>query len=77
MGNTCNTNTQSLYHVLVDFKKAVNRLWHLALWASMRLYNINANLIRTIECFYNKTTSTVYHDSNIGAWFRTICPPTS
>ena len=37
----------------------------------MRLYNINDNLIRTIECLYNKATSTVYHDNNIGECFRT------
>ena len=37
----------------------------------MRLYNINDNLIRTIECLYNKATSAVYHDNNIGEWFRT------
>ena len=60
---------QSLYHVFVDFKKAFDRVWHAALWAIMRLYNINGNLIRTIECLYNKATSTVYHDNNIGEWF--------
>ena len=37
----------------------------------MRLYNINDNLIRTIECLNNKATSTVYHDNSIGEWFRT------
>ena len=37
----------------------------------MRLYNINDNLIRTIECLYNKATSAVYHDNNIGECFRT------
>ena len=37
----------------------------------MRLYNINDNLIRTIECLYNKATSAVYHDNNTGEWFRT------
>ena len=35
----------------------------------MRLYNINENLIRTIECLYNKATSAVYHYNNIGEWF--------
>ena len=49
---------QSLYHVFVDFKKAFDRVWHAALWATMRLYNINDNLIRTIECLYNKATMT-------------------
>ena len=61
---------QSLYHVFVDFKKAFDRVWHAALWATMRLYNMNDNLIRTIECLYNKATSAVYHDNNIGEWFR-------
>ena len=59
---------QSLYHVLVDIKKAFDRVWHAALWATMRLYD---NLIRTIGCLYNKATSAVYHDNNIGEWYRT------
>ena len=62
---------QSLYHVFVDFKKAFDRVWHAALWATMRLYVINDNLIRAIECLYNKAISAVYHDNNIGEWFRT------
>ena len=33
---------QNLYHVFVDFK-VFNRVWHAALWATMTLYNINAN----------------------------------
>ena len=37
----------------------------------MRLYNINNNLIRTIERLYNKATSAVYRDNYIGKWFRT------
>ena len=57
---------QSLYHVFVDFKKAFDRVWHAALWATMRLYVINDNLIRAIECLYNKAISAVYHDNNIG-----------
>ena len=55
----------------MDFKKAFARVWQAALWATMRLYNINDNLIRTIECFYNKATSAVYHDNNVGEWFQT------
>ena len=62
---------QSLYHVFVDFKKTFNRFWHAALWATLRLHNINDNLIRTIECLYNKATSTVYHDNNVGECFQT------
>ena len=29
---------QDLYHVFVDFKKAFDRVWHAALWATIRLY---------------------------------------
>ena len=34
---------QNLYHVFVDFKKAFDRVWHAALWATMGLHNINVN----------------------------------
>ena len=40
---------QNLYHVFIDFKKAFDRVWHEALWATMRKYNINASIIRAIE----------------------------
>ena len=62
---------QNLYHVFVNFKKAFDRVRHVALWATTSLYNICDNLIRTIQCLYNKVTSAVYHDNNIGEWFRT------
>ena len=38
---------QNLYHVFIDFKKAFDRVWHEALWATMRKYNIN--ITRAIE----------------------------
>ena len=34
---------QNLYHVFIDFTKAFVRVWHEALWAAMRKYNISAN----------------------------------
>ena len=37
---------QDLYHVFVDFKKAFDRVWHAALWATMKKYNISTNLIQ-------------------------------
>ena len=55
---------QDLYHVFIDFKKAFDRVWHQALWATMKLYNINANLIKVIEQLYSKATSSVYHNNN-------------
>ena len=39
--------------------------------ATMRLYNINANLIQVIENLYNNAISAVYFNGDIGDWFRT------
>ena len=36
---------QDLYHVFIDFKKAFDKVLHAALWATMKKYNISANLI--------------------------------
>ena len=38
---------QDLYHVFIDFKKAFERVWHKALWATMMKYSISTNLILT------------------------------
>ena len=61
---------QDLYHVFIDFKKAFGRVWHAALWATIK-YNISANLIRVIKHFYGKATSAVLFNGSIGDWFRT------
>ena len=62
---------QDLYHVCIDFKKAIDRIWHSALWATMKKCNISTNLIQVIKKLYNKATSAVLFNSSIGAWFRT------
>ena len=62
---------QNLYHFFIDLKKAFDRVWHAALWATMRKYNIRANLVRTIEQLYDKATSAVQMNGSIGEWFRT------
>ena len=62
---------QNLYHVFIAFKKAFDRVWHAALWATMRKYNISANLVPTIEQLYDKATSAAQMNGSIGEWFRT------
>ena len=61
---------RDLYYVLVDFKKAFDRVWHAALRATMK-YNISTNLIRVIKNLYDKATSAVLFNSSTGDWFRT------
>ena len=62
---------QDLYYVLIDFKTAFDRVWHAALWATLKKYNISANLIQVIKNLYNKATSAVLFNSSIGDWLRT------
>ena len=39
---------RDLYHV-IDFMKAYDRVWHAALWVTMKEYNISTNLIQVIK----------------------------
>ena len=40
---------QDLYHVFIDYKKALDRVSHAALWATMKKDNISTNLIQVIK----------------------------
>ena len=40
---------QDLYHVFIGFKKAFDRVWHAALWATMKKDNIGTSLIQVIK----------------------------
>ena len=62
---------QDLYHVFIDFKKAFDRAWHAALWATIKKYNISTNLIRVIRNLHDKATGAVLFNSSIGDWFQT------
>ena len=62
---------QDLYHIFIDFKEAFDRVWHAALWATMKKYNISTSLIQVIKNFYNKATSAILFNSSIGDWCRT------
>ena len=62
---------QDLYHVFIDFKKAFDRVWHTALWATTKKYNISTNLIQVIKNLYNKASSAVLFNGAKGDWFRT------
>ena len=57
-----------LYHVFIDIKKAFDRVWHAALWATMKKYNISTNLIRVIKNLYDMATSAELFINSIGDW---------
>ena len=62
---------QDLYHVFTYFKEVFNRVWHAALWATMKKYNISTNLMQVIKNLYSKATSAVLFNNSRGDWFRT------
>ena len=55
---------QDFYHVFIDFK-IFHKVWHAALWATMKKYNH----IQVIKNLYNKATDAVLFNSSIGDWF--------
>ena len=38
-----------LNHIFIDFKKAFDRIWHAALWDTMKRFIINARLTKVIQ----------------------------
>lgn len=62
---------QDIFHVFIDFKKAFDRVWHGALWATMKMYNIGQKLIQTIKQLYDKASSAVLNQGLIGEMFHT------
>ena len=57
---------QDLYHVFIDIEKAFDGVWHAALWATMKMYNISTNLVQVIKTLSNKATSAVLLNGSIG-----------
>ena len=56
---------QDLYHVFKDFKKAFDMVWHRALWATLKQYNISTSLICVIRSLNDKAISAVLFNSSI------------
>ena len=68
----CLQHQQDLYHVVIDLKKAFDRVWHAALWATMMKKNkISTNLIQVTKNLYNTATSAVLFNNSIRDCFKT------
>ena len=65
------SSQQDLYHVFIDFRKVFDRVWHAALWATRKRFNISTDFFRDIKNLDNKATSAVLFNGSIGDWFRT------
>ena len=61
---------ENLYHVFIDFRKAVDSFWHAALWATMKKHTISISFIRAIKHLYGKATGAILFNGSKGDWFR-------
>ena len=57
--------------MFIDYKKTFDRVWHAALWETMKKYNIGKNLIKVMEQLYANTSRAVLINGSLGNWFRT------
>ena len=61
---------QGLHHAFIDFKKAFDRVWLAALWATFKNFSISANLIRVIKHLNDKATTVVLFKGSMRRdWF--------
>ena len=75
---------QNLYHVFIDFKKAFDRVWHEALWATMKKIQRKRKHHTSHLNLYDKAQSAVLFNGITEEWFRTtvgvrqgcLLPPT-
>ncbi|XP_063589590.1 uncharacterized protein LOC134766586 [Penaeus indicus] len=59
-----------VYHNCIDFKKAFGRVWHDALWHTVRKYNIGKGMTELIQNLYGKARTTVLVGNTYSDWFK-------
>ncbi|KAL8619196.1 hypothetical protein ACOMHN_049978 [Nucella lapillus] len=55
-----------LFHNVIDFKKAFDRVWHDGLWQVMRNYNIDSNIMDVIKALFDDSKSAALLNNQIG-----------
>ena len=60
-----------VHHNFVDFKKAFDRVWREAMWATMWKHNISPKAIQLCESLYSNASNAVMCDNKTLEWFQT------
>ena len=61
-----------VFHNFIDFKKAFDRVWHKALWHTMKKFNIGKHLTELIKELYEKAiTKVMTGNGQFSEWFKT------
>ena len=62
---------QDLFHKLMDFKKAFDRVWLAGLWQVLRSFNIEEGLTWAIQALDENSSSAILLSSELGEFFKT------
>ena len=57
-------------HNFIDFKKAFDRVWHEALWHTMRKHSIGEHMTKTIKNLYEDAKTKVMTSDEFSHWFK-------
>lgn len=60
-----------IFHNFIDFRKAFDRVWHAALWHTMRKYNIGEGITSLVQKLYESSRSKVLVGDQYSEWFKT------
>ena len=71
LGEKCRNHQLELYHNLIDFKKAFDRVWRRALWLVMKKHNIGVGLIKVIASLCDNNSNTVMSNTITLEWSQT------
>ena len=57
-------------HNFIDFKKAFDRVWHEALWHTIRKHNVGEHMTKTIKNLYEDAKTKVMTGDEFSQWFK-------
>ena len=60
-----------IFHNFINFRKEFDRVWHDALWHTMRKYNIGEGITLLIKSLYDSARSKVLSGDQYSEWFKT------
>ena len=61
---------KELFHNIINFKKAFDRVWHEGLWRVLKEYNIDNRLVEVIRLLYDEASSTVLLNGSVRDFFQ-------
>ena len=57
---------RDLFHNFIDFKTAIDRVWHAGLWQVLSSFNIGEGPVRAIQALYENSGNAVLLNGQLG-----------